>query len=332
MSARKRRAVGGDQLQNAALGQDDQTQRSWSIYPYGTGMLATALASQGHDLATSKHESGNFHSIASAASYIALSHSSPTLALNVHPRAVPLSKVLGLRAIECKNLHASQCQTELQLCMVSASDIKQEIVVAVLQPSDESTSASLPLLPLLSLSLSDPSSICCSIADGPTVVLWRRATASIGSQCLCVQWLGQRWVMHDLALPDLQLLCCFAHSLGASSETAAFVFSTTTGSSVCVIPAISNASSPPLPRVETTLQSIAAALHPVLPDSSSTCMSNRLVMSSVGGSSNESADPLLALSRASDCRFMSVQPRGLRSSAVIFTLRIVSILSPQHNP
>lgn len=238
MSARKRRAVGGDARSQSAPAGLESVQHSWSIHPHGRGMLATMT--QGRDAAAGAHEVGGYNAAISAASYISIFESSSTVALDVRSQALPPSQVLALRLVECARMPAQQ------LCIVTASDTKKEIVISTLQSCDDDAAASLPLLPLLSLSLSNPSSLCCSISDGPTVVLWRKPNTTAGSECVCVQWTGQHWTMHDASLPrDSETTCCFAHSLGPSSDAATFVLSDSTGGATCIIPSLLNTSSPP---------------------------------------------------------------------------------------
>ena len=316
MSARKRRAVGGDARSQSAPAGLESVQHSWSIHPHGRGMLATMT--QGRDAAAGAHEVGGYNAAISAASYISISEPSSTVALDVRSQALPPSQVLALRLVECARMPAQQ------LCIVTASDTKKEIVISTLQSCDDDAAASLPLLPLLSLSLSNPSSLCCSIADGPTVVLWRKPNTTAGSECVCVQWTGQHWTMHDASLPrDSETTCCFAHSLGPSSDAATFLLSDSTGGATCIIPSLLNTSSPPEPYVSSVTRALASALLPALPCSAMPGMTARAMSRSVIAGSNESAALLHPLSRVSDCRFMCLQPRGFRSSSVIFTIRIV---------
>ena len=329
MSARKRRAVDSDHRSQMTSQVLDSGPRSWSIHPHGGGMIATMQTKQGSNLAAGSEVSGSCNFVVGAASYIAVSQSSPSIALSVHPHRLPPTEVLGLRLVECMRVPASQRLSSLQLCIVTACDIKREIVVAIVQQCDENTCAALPLLPLLSLSLSNPSSLSCSIADGPTVLLWRGTRDSVGSECLCVQWLGQHWAMHDASLPRASnSVCSFAHCLGPSPEAAAFVFSDSAGCNTCIIPALLNSAVLPQQHADALMQAIATALHTVLPNSASDFLIAKLLMRSQHGIRNESSDSPLPLSRCSECRFMTLQPRGKRSSSVIFTLRIVPPPSP----
>ena len=171
MSARKRRAVdGGSRTQIASAGREPASS-SWSIHPHGTGMLATLHAPQGHNPAARSNGSSSCDAIISAATYIAISDASPAILLDAQPRLLPSSKVLGLRPITCTHVTSKQYPNANQVCFVTACDIKREIIISVLQPSDENAGESLPLLPLLPLSLSNSCSLSCSIADGPSVVL-----------------------------------------------------------------------------------------------------------------------------------------------------------------
>ena len=324
MSARKRRAVDSDHRSQKTPEVLDSAPHTWCIHPHGSGMIAIMQAKQGSNLAAGSDVSGSCNFEVGAASYIAVSESSPTIVLSVHPHGLPSAKVLGLRLVECVRVQASQSPPSLQLCIVTACDIKREIIVSLVQQCDENTCETLPLLPLLSLSLSNPSSFSCAIADGPTVVFWRNSRSIVGSECFCVQWLVQHWAIHDASLPSASSsVCCFAHCLGPSPEAAAFVFSDGAGCNACIIPALFDTPVLPKQHADAAMQAIAAALHTVLPMSASDCLIAKLVLRSPNSFSNEGFDQSLPLSRCSDCRFMSLQPRGTRSSAVIFTLRTV---------
>ena len=342
MSARKRRAVDGTSRTQISPSALEPVMRTWSIHPHDGGILATLHSVPAHNFRARSDEFHCCDSAISSASYIAISDSSTTISLDVHPCALPSSKVLGLRPVKCAHALSQQFASANPLCVVTASDLKQEIIVSVLQPLGEHGCSPLPLLPLLSLSLPNPSALSCSIADGPTVVLWSSSSAGADCACVCIQWRGQQWVMRDASLSlDSESACCFAHCLGPSSDAATFVFSDAKACTTCIIPALLTASSHPESHVAAATQAIAAALHPVLPMSSSPCMTARILMKNGNTGSDESATPSLLLSRASYCRFMSLQPRGFRSSCVIFTLRIVlshnmilccSACVPPHKP
>jgi hypothetical protein len=324
MSARKRRAVDGNSRTQITPSALEPVSRTWSIHPHDGGMLATLHSVPAHNFRARSDEFHRCDSAISSASYIAISDSSTTVSLDFHPCALPSSKVLGLRPVKCAHALSQQFASANPLCVVTASDMKQEIIVSVLQPLGEHGCSPLPLLPLLSLSLPNPSALSCSIADGPTVVLWSSSSAGADCACVCIQWRGQHWVMRDASLPlDSESACFFAHCLGPSPDAATFVFSDAKACTTCIIPALLTASSHPESHVAAATQAIAAALHPVLPMSSSPCMTARILMKNGNIGSDESATPSLLLSRASYCRFMSLQPRGFRSSCVIFTLRIV---------
>jgi hypothetical protein len=320
MSARKRKAADGDARSHGAPAEREHETCCWSIYPHDNCMMATMHTVHGHNISSR-------NDFISAVSCITVSDLSPTISLDVQPRALPSSKVLGLLPVKCMHALSKQRPSLNEMCIVTASDIKQEITISVLQQSEEHASSTLPLLPLLSLSLSNPSSLSCSIADGPTVVLWRISDSGVGCECVCVQWLGQHWVMNDASLPrDSASSCCFAHCLGPSPDAATFVFSNATGCNTCIIPALLNASSHPQLHHATITQAIAAALHPVLPVIALPGLTARILMKNSSVACNHSLTPSLLLSRASYCRFMCLQPRGVRSSSVIFTLRMVQSL------
>jgi hypothetical protein len=321
MSARKRRVIDGDSRSHGAPAVREHETCCWSIHPHGSGMMATMHTSHGQNLSSPNDFISNV-------SFIAISDSSPSISLDIQPRALPSSKVLGLLPVKCKHALSTHRPSLNQMCIVTASDIKQEIMISVIQLPEEHASSALPLLPLLSLSLSKPSSLSCSIADGPTVVLWRISDSGVGCECVCIQWLGQHWAMNDASLPhDSASVCCFAHCLGPSPDAATFVFSNATGCGTCIIPALLSASSHLQTNAATITQAIAAALHPVLPVIASPGMTARILMKNTSVAGNDSLTPSLLLSRASYCRFMCLQPRGVRSSSVIFTLRIVHSLS-----